>query len=569
MQGRLKRATARFALVGVVVAFAAIAPSAQASAIVCTTADFDGDTNGDLAVASSREDTGGGVDAGGVNVFLGTGTTLGTTDDIFVAGTDEGDGSTGVAANNDTLMDPSETNDFLGNAVAAGDFDADGFCDLAIGVYGENLAGQTDVGTVEVVYGSATGLELSSNAQLAQSTSGVGDADRESGDKFGYALAVGDFDNDGADDLAVGIPGENVGGTSDAGAVQVLFGDTLNGLTLTGSQYIDANTGVDATEVPNGPENGAQFGSVLAAGDFDGDNDDDLAIGTPLENYSRTNADDTTTGVTDAGAVTVLYSDAGTIDGTDAHFIVQGTLASTDTRVMNIAETAEGSDRMGNALAAGDVDADGDDDLAIGVALENRGVSDAQYDAGVVHVLTGSGTGLTEAAFWEQSDTPDAGSDTNEADDKFGAALAIANFDTTDAGAELAVGASEENATATDSGAVELIENPADDATPSAATFWTQGTSGDAMADTSESADFFGATLAVANINGGAADLVVGVIGERKTGDSTVKSAGMIHILPGSADEFDDTADSVWTQDTAGVKDGGSATDYWGWSIDG
>ncbi|HEY0238126.1 MAG TPA: FG-GAP repeat protein, partial [Friedmanniella sp.] len=51
-----------------------------------------------------------------------------------------------------------------------------------------------------------------------------------SGDRFGSAVASGDFDGDGYADLAVGHPGERVAGASQAGAVTVLFG-TRHGLT--------------------------------------------------------------------------------------------------------------------------------------------------------------------------------------------------------------------------------------------------------------------------------------------------------------------------------------------------
>ena len=561
MHKGLRRATARGVLVAVVIAMAATSPIAQASAIVCATADFDGDGNGDVAASAMREDVEGAVDGGAVNVIYGTGATLDVTNDQYIYGSDQGTSNTPVAANDETLRDPAEAGDFLGSALAAGDFNNDTFCDLAIGAYGENFSGATDAGAVEVVYGSASGLDLTTNEQLTQVVGGSLDHRREGGDYFGRALAVGDFNNDGSDDLAVGVPGENVGSTTNAGAVHVFFGDTVLGLDMADDLYIDANSGADDTEVPNAPESGAEFGSVLAAGDFDNDGDDDLAVGAPRENYTRTNGDSTTTGITDAGAVTVLYSDGTTIDGTDGQFIVQGTLA-TGVGTLNLVESAESYDRFGSSLAAGDVDGDGLDDLAIGAPLENRGTDGAQYDAGVVHVLTGTATGLEEATFWEQNDTPDSTSDLNEADDKFGAALAIGDFDSTDAGAELAIGAAEENFGATDSGAVELIEDPADPL--SATSFWTQNTTG--VEDSSESSDMFGAKLAVGNVTGGEDDLLVGVIGERS---GSVKLVGQLHVLPGSATAFDTAADSVWSQDTAGIRGGSDSGDQWTIGLDG
>ena len=54
------------------------------------------------------------------------------------------------------------------------------------------------------------------------------DADQpESGDHFGQALAHGDFDHDGYQDLAVGVPGEGVDVLISSGAVEVIYGALL------------------------------------------------------------------------------------------------------------------------------------------------------------------------------------------------------------------------------------------------------------------------------------------------------------------------------------------------------
>ncbi len=63
----------------------------------------------------------------------------------------------------------------------------------------------------------------------------------ETGDGFGGALAAGDFNGDGRDDLAIGVPFEGLpdgaGGTIDeAGAVNLLYG-SAKGLRARGDQF--------------------------------------------------------------------------------------------------------------------------------------------------------------------------------------------------------------------------------------------------------------------------------------------------------------------------------------------
>jgi FG-GAP repeat len=140
----------------------------------------------------------------------------------------------------------TELGDRFGSALAAGDFDNDGFADLAVGAPAESIGGIFVAGAVNVLYGTPTGLTGSGSQLFTQNSPGVGSA-AEAFDLFGGALAAGDFDNDGFADLAIGVPGESVGKIVDAGAVNVLYG-TPTGLTGSGSQTFTQNSpGVGST----------------------------------------------------------------------------------------------------------------------------------------------------------------------------------------------------------------------------------------------------------------------------------------------------------------------------------
>ena len=108
----------------------------------------------------------------------------------------------------------------------------------------------------------------------------------------------GDFDGDGRDDLAVGVPFEDVasGANNDDGAVNVLYGGR-RGLRTKGSQFLhQAKPGMAG----EGAELNDEFGYSLAAGDFGSGGRADLAVGVRFE--------DVASGANDGdGAVNVLY----------------------------------------------------------------------------------------------------------------------------------------------------------------------------------------------------------------------------------------------------------------------
>jgi hypothetical protein len=93
------------------------------------------------------------------------------------------------------------------------------------------------------------------------------------GEQFGAAVASGDINGDGVDDLVVGSPFHSSGGNVWDGMVSVYFGD--KGVH---SRLFDGK--IDAPDVAMyGRYSGDQIGSSLAVGDFNNDDYDDILIG--------------------------------------------------------------------------------------------------------------------------------------------------------------------------------------------------------------------------------------------------------------------------------------------------
>ena len=82
---------------------------------------------------------------------------------------------------------------------------------------------------MNVLKGSDSGLTSTGNQIWHQDRPGI-EGEAEADDLFGFSLGVDDFNNDGFDDLAVGVLDEDVGSITRAGAANILYGSPT-GLT--------------------------------------------------------------------------------------------------------------------------------------------------------------------------------------------------------------------------------------------------------------------------------------------------------------------------------------------------
>ncbi|MCB9851509.1 MAG: FG-GAP repeat protein [Phycisphaerales bacterium] len=289
-----------------------------------------------------------------------------------------------------------ESGDIHGKSVATGDFNGDGFVDMAVGAPNDSVGTANGAGAVVISYGCPTGITQVGAQVLTQTSLGF---TSELNDAFGYSLAVGNFNNDAYDDLAIGAPGESIDFHDDAGNVMIVLGSP-SGLLPTGLILSQGNS-------PGLVEAGDIFGFALATGDFNGDDFDDLAVGIPGEDLEIG-----ALSIDEAGAIEIYFGGSSGITTAGAYII-------TDNDTLNPA--AAGA-LMGWALASGDFDDSGEDDLAVGLPGKNTsGVA----NHGVIEVLYGSATGIGTADAQLFSQVSFGGG--NEAGDRFGQSLAAGN----------------------------------------------------------------------------------------------------------------------------------------------
>jgi hypothetical protein len=486
-------------------------------------ADFNGDGHADLAIGVPNEASSGAL-VGSVNVLYGSVNGLTPTGEQVWLQDSPG------------VLGEAGPDDGFGLALAAGDFNGDDYADLAIAAPFDDVDSDNDAGSVNVLYGSASGLTTTGNQLWHQNSPGIlGEAGRF--DHFGLALTSGNFDGDRYLDLAIGVPMEDLE-SKDNGMVHVIHGSSA-GLTEVGDQIWHQ----DSPGVEGLAEDSDTLGSALAAGDFDRDGRDDLAIGAPGEDVGD---------LDDAGAVNVLYGSSGGLGASGDQIWHQD--------IVGVEGHAETFDGFGEILAVGDFDGDGFDDLGVGVPSEDVA---NHSDAGVVNTIYGSSSGLTESGdqYWHQSQ----GSLDGVADplDRFGESITVGDFDG-DGRDDLAVGLpGEDLGTIEDAGLVQILYGSNLGLLPGGQQSWHQNTAG--VEGVAEAFDRLGSSLSVGDFDGdGAADLAVGVPFESV---GTVEAAGAVNVIYGTAAGLAVAGDQVWHQDIQGLSALAESSDLFGAAI--
>lgn len=366
----------------------------------------------------------------------------------------------------------------FGNAVTAADVNGDGYDDVVVGSFRDDPVNQTtgvimkDAGTVKVYSGADGSLLYRWLGEVA-------------GDNFGISVAnAGDVNNDGDDDIIIGATGYD----------PLVLGSKP--LSKAGAAYVYSGAGgASWIQKFEGKVAGDNFGISVAGGNINGDTNSDLIIGANLADP----IDSLTSKVMSSAGRVYVYSGASL-----------GEIAKFD------GNTA--GDTFGSAVAVGDVNNDGRDDIIVGSPKDE--LNAAIKDSGSVYVYSGAAlptkTELT---------SPKGGV---AASDAFGSSVAVGRIDAV-AGEDIVVGAPKYDVIGItalkDAGAIYTYSGGSYN--PIAALSKTGVKTGDA----------FGSSLAVGAIDAVAgSDVVVGVCKSDYTNPTTLKvlkDAGSVNVYSG------------------------------------
>ncbi|HVN37628.1 MAG TPA: integrin alpha [Myxococcota bacterium] len=231
-----------------------------------TTADTRLETNqlgGNLtAVASAGDVNGDGYDdvIVGANAYDAPDTNEGAA---FVFLGSRGGIADGNPMTADARFESNQARSFFGSSVASGDFNGDGYSDVAIGG-GNYDAPDANEGAVFVFLGSRAGLRDGNPA----TADAVFQSDQPGA--FFASVAAGDFGGDASDDLIIGAHTYDDGELNEGAAF--LFLGSRHGLASGNPATAAARLEVN--------QQGADFGAAVAsAGDVNGDGSDDVIVG--------------------------------------------------------------------------------------------------------------------------------------------------------------------------------------------------------------------------------------------------------------------------------------------------
>ncbi len=335
-------------------------------------------------------------------------------------------------------MQGTNVNDKNGTTTTMIDINGDGIDDMVVAAPYAHPGGRVDAGAVYVTFGTRNIFTQPLPASSLNGTNGFVIEGETAGDHFGSALAVGDMNADGIQDLAMTAPAYNSG----RGRTYVTFGNTGTWTSPMSAGALAGSTGVNGTNgiIADGVAANDLSGTSVAFGDVNNDRTSDLIVGAPAAN-------------TNAGATYIVFGGSTTWTGHTpvALSALAGNTGVLGTGGFRINGTALTTEASGSALTSCDMNGDGIPDIVIGAPAATVST---HTNAGRAYVLFGKSAGWTATTTVSVINGANGFYDNGVASNhKTGSALACGDLNG-DGIPDLAIGAPFSNISGTENGSV-------------------------------------------------------------------------------------------------------------------